>query len=314
METEKLLASMKPVKEIFDDKLVADYLANENELQKKFDNRTGPQINGRPAIDYHVFSPAKEAGQKYPVLVWLHGMSGGRHFRAPVDSIVTSFAKPEMQTKFGGGAYIVVPRANEDFGMCATDGFLFSNSWLVGMNTEENEAIPMEKIRAVDNGRTQLPELTAALRQFIAEEAAFIDHDRVYLAGNSAGGYMTWQTLLAMPDVFAAAAPVCHAAFVPRDEFMPRFAHMPLWVICGELDSLYKTSVEPCVEKLRAKHPADKLRVTIFDKVRNPNRMPAESEHHAWVPVANDMFYADGIPYDINYPDGFIAWLMSHTK
>ena len=323
MDMEKILQSLRPVKGVFSDEQIAEMVANETPLQKQFDNRVGPSVDGSPTIDYHVFSPAKKDDTaKYPVLIWLHGMSQGARFREPVRGTdVANFASPAFQAKFGGGAYVVVPRANEDLGMYSTEVFLFTNSWLSGYDPAKTAGpVPEVLMNTIESGHadkippSQMPELAAAIRQFFSEEEANIDFSRVYLAGFSAGGYMTWQTMLAMPDVFAAAAPICQAHFVPTDDALQTVSHIPLWIICGEKDFLYELSVVPTIEKLKTAHPADLLRTTIFENVYNPDRTPAESEHHSWVPVTYDMFYNDGKPYDEKYPKGFIDWLMSHKK
>jgi poly(3-hydroxybutyrate) depolymerase len=41
------------------------------------------------------------------------------------------------------------------------------------------------------------------------ETSLRIDVNRIYLTGFSMGGYGTWETAIAYPDVFAAIAPIC---------------------------------------------------------------------------------------------------------
>ncbi len=41
-----------------------------------------------------------------------------------------------------------------------------------------------------------------------------VDEDRVYLTGLSMGGYGTWYTAMARPDLFAAIAPVCGGGII----------------------------------------------------------------------------------------------------
>ena len=50
-----------------------------------------------------------------------------------------------------------------------------------------------------------------SLRKFIDEMIALynIDQNRIYLCGLSMGGYGTWYTAMAYPDLFAAIAPCC---------------------------------------------------------------------------------------------------------
>jgi len=300
MDIEKLMQSMKPVSEVFTKEHVDEKVAAETDLQKKFDNRVGPSAEGNPPIEYHVFSPVKgDESAKYPVVIWLHGMGQGYCFREPLRGTdIANFVSEPYQAKFGKGAYIMIPRANEDLGKVDTIArFMYSNSWVAG---SDEKGVP-----------DQLPSLLGAIRQFLAEEKEHIDTSRIYLSGFSAGGHMTWQVLHAMPTTFAAVAPICHARHVPTPEQIKAISHVPLWIICGEKDELYKPFVEPTMGLL-ANHKSD-YRATIFETVENPDRTPVAHQHFSWVPVTYDMFYNDGKPYDEKYPEGFIAWLMSHS-
>jgi predicted peptidase len=299
MDMEALIKSMKPVAEVIPPEQGAEKTANETPLQKLFDDRVGPETEGMPAINYHVYSPPREGG-KYPVLIWLHGMGQGYCHREPVrGTAISNFASPEYQAKFGGGAYIMVPRANEDLGKVDTLArFMYSNSWIAG---GEEGGTP-----------SQLAGLVAAIKQFLEEEKEHIDPNRVYLAGFSAGGFMTWQVLLAMPEAFAAAAPICHARIVPTARQLETIEDVPLWIVCGEQDALYTPFVAPTIGAL-AGHKAE-LRTSILDTVYNPDRTVVEHQHFSWVPVTYDMLYDDGKPYDEKYPKGFIAWLTGHKK
>lgn len=60
-----------------------------------------------------------------------------------------------------------------------------------------------------------------------------VDADKVYLTGLSMGGFGTWYTAMAKPELFAAIAPVCGGG-------MPWNAHtlkMPVWAFHGALDT-----------------------------------------------------------------------------
>lgn len=60
------------------------------------------------------------------------------------------------------------------------------------------------------------------------------DPDRVYLTGLSMGGYGTWYTALAFPEMFAAIAPICGGG-------MPWFSYvlkMPIWAWHGSVDNV----------------------------------------------------------------------------
>ncbi len=61
-----------------------------------------------------------------------------------------------------------------------------------------------------------------------------IDEDRVYLTGLSMGGYGTWYTAMARPDLFAAIAPVCGGGMAWNAGVL----NMPVWAFHGADDTV----------------------------------------------------------------------------
>ena len=61
-----------------------------------------------------------------------------------------------------------------------------------------------------------------------------VDPDRVYLTGLSMGGYGTWYTAMARPDMFAAIAPVCGGGMAWNAGVLK----MPVWAFHGAEDKL----------------------------------------------------------------------------
>ena len=55
-----------------------------------------------------------------------------------------------------------------------------------------------------------------------------VDEDRVYLTGLSMGGYGTWFTAMARPDLFAAIAPICGGGMAYNADVLK----MPVWAFC----------------------------------------------------------------------------------
>ena len=68
------------------------------------------------------------------------------------------------------------------------------------------------------------------VKELIDEYA--IDPDRVYLTGLSMGGYGTWFTAMAHPDLFAAIAPVCGGGMAWNAGVLK----MPIWAFHGACD------------------------------------------------------------------------------
>ena len=60
-----------------------------------------------------------------------------------------------------------------------------------------------------------------------------IDKKRVYLLGLSMGGYGTWFTAMARPDLFEAIAPVCGGGMAWNASMLT----MPVWAFHGALDT-----------------------------------------------------------------------------
>lgn len=64
-----------------------------------------------------------------------------------------------------------------------------------------------------------------------------VDEDRVYLTGLSMGGYGTWFTAMAKPELFAAIAPICGGGMAWNAQVLT----MPVWAFHGSDDNIVST-------------------------------------------------------------------------
>lgn len=172
------------------------------------------------SIDYRLFEPKTEEGEKYPLVLFLHG-SGERgsdnamHLLGNEGALV--WAEPEQQSK--NPAYILAPQSP------ATDELTMY--W-----TEEQNYIPMVNL----------------LKETI--EKYNIDENRIYVVGMSNGGIGTWNVIEKNPDIFAAAVPICGIGdvrnFDLEQEYVPltdysafeEIKDMPIWIFHAEDDPL----------------------------------------------------------------------------
>ncbi len=116
------------------------------------------------------------------------------------------------------------------------------------------------------------------------KQAYPVDEDRVYLTGLSMGGYGTWLTAQAKPDLFAAIAPVCGGGL----SWATSELKMPIWTFHGTEDCVVKPyHTEEMVEKLE-QQGAD---VTYTS-------LPGVA-HNAW---------------DHAYNDTLVHWLLSKKR
>ena len=269
-------------------------------LKRQFISAEGP-LEGDYSIDYRYYSPVKENDtNKYPLVVWLHGMGDGAAEGDPVKkSNVAYWSSEEFQSRFGDvdGAFILAARSREELGMTWT-----------------NEMI--EPLRA-------------AIDEFILNNKDNIDLSRIYIGGYSMGGKMTLKMAIAYPEMFAAAFPIC-PAWSPDDALCANIADMPVWLTSGYNDPLvnYSLSVQPTWKNIVSQsNVPEKCRFSTLSKVCYEDGTQTSSSHHAWFAVNHDMFSADNTDYPymstinglgeevtLTYPDGMISWLYSQTS
>lgn len=268
-------------------------------LVAAFQKGVGPMTEGY-AIDYRYFSPVKEDDtNKYPLVIWLHGMYQGGSDGAQVEKNDIAFwASEDFQSRFAnGGAFILAARSPEEQ----------LNYW----------------------GDDTIYPLRAAIDDFIAKNADHIDLTRIYIGGFSMGGKMTLNMTYAYPELFAAAFPICPAGSLSETK-AKHVADIPYWFVSGTGDPLvnYTTGVVPAWNNIISTNnrPAD-CRFSTLSTVCYPDGTKTSSAHHAWFSVTFDMFSVDNGDYPymstvnglgetvtLTYPEGMISWLSQFTS
>jgi predicted peptidase len=99
-----------------------------------------------------------------------------------------------------------------------------------------------------------------------------VDAKRVYLTGISMGGFGTFDTIAAYPDVFAAAAPVCGGAGINVVKFGP-LKELPIWIFHGGKDPVVPVEFTEMAEKwFKRNGGGANVKVTIYP----------EAQHDSW--------------------------------
>ncbi len=111
-----------------------------------------------------------------------------------------------------------------------------------------------------------------------------LDENRIYLTGLSMGGFGTWYTAMARPQVFAAIAPVCGGGMAWNAGVLK----MPIWAFHGDSD----TVVSPNQSKEMAEALQNNKADVTFTLLKGVG-------HNAW---------------DYAYNDTLLDWLLSHSK
>jgi predicted peptidase len=175
-----------------------------------FIGRTYRSASGE-TMPYRLFvPPSYNDERRYPLVLWLHGAGGaGKNNIAQISadqiSGTRTWTRPQNQTKYP--AFVLVPQN--------------PGNWVNSLDELS-------------------PEMLLVLGIIDSVQAEFkIDAGRIYVAGQSDGGYGTWNLITQRPDIFAAAIPLCGGGD-PRSA--GRLSKMPLWVFHGRRDDVIPVS------------------------------------------------------------------------
>jgi predicted peptidase len=221
-------------------------------------------------MKYRLYSPAhrRSARGRHPLVVWLHG--GGEGASLPdnyYDNETTlranrgalGFATPEAQRIFSG-AYVVAPQS--------------TSYWL-------------------EDGPRFAPLICEIIRDVARRYA--VDHDRIYVAGASNGGYMSLKMTTVYPELFAASVPVCGVvtSLQPGGPTQITDAELtrittPTWLVASRDD----TTVPPEPNTVHAHELIPGSLMTLYDHVVwNGYQFPG---HWSWIYVARNDPSIDG--------------------
>ena len=126
------------------------------------------------------------------------------------------------------------------------------------------------------------------LKSFAASIASepWADSERIYLLGNSMGGYGTWQLAMSAPELFAAIVPICGGGMSWNAATL---ANVPVWAFHGENDTtVYPAESERLVSRV-IKY-GGQARLTLYP----------DTGHNSWTPTFKN-------------PEVY-EWLLSHKN
>lgn len=162
-------------------------------------------------LHYRDFKPKKD-GKKHPLIIWLHGAGeGGKNNVTQINGNRGAVAFiGEQAKKVFDNPYVLAPQS-PDYWM---PKLVLGDLTLKGTDNTAN--------------------LVSLIKDYIKENPN-VDPSRVYIGGCSMGGYQTWETLFAAPELFAAAFPICAAYPVPKDK-LELVKKVPIWLVHAEND------------------------------------------------------------------------------
>lgn len=140
-------------------------------------------------LPYRMLAPESEKpGQKYPLLVFLHG-SGEKGDDNEIQLVngASQFSNPENRDKYP--AYVIFPQCNDKFWTSRIDQTLF----MPGSDTPEESRAEHAVMELIDSIASAYP----------------VDTDRIYLSGISMGAIAAYDLACRHPEKFAAVVPIC---------------------------------------------------------------------------------------------------------
>lgn len=131
-----------------------------------------------------------------------------------------------------------------------------------------------------------VPLLNIWLHEILEKLKAYVDEKRIYLTGISMGGYGTWHWAAAIPDKFAAIAPICGGGDTGQAF---KLKELPVWAFHGAKD--YIVPVSETTQMVEAiKKAGGQAKLTIYP----------EAAHDSWTET-----YHNPLLYD---------WFLMYSK
>ena len=122
-----------------------------------------------------------------------------------------------------------------------------------------------------------------ALIEKIAAEYE-VDSDRISITGGSMGGFGTWYTAMAYPDMFAALAPCCGGGMA----WGANVLKMPIWTFHGLEDKVVSPNhTLEMIEKLKSTNP--RFKYDLYEGVG----------HNSW---------------ELAFSEELLEWMLSQSK
>ena len=246
-------------------------------------------------LDYRAYSPVADENDpvKYPLVVMLHGKySGSKEGEQLTGTGFYNWSSSEYQARFKdtGGAFILMPRTP------GGDTYTWANNSL-------------------------LEDMMALVKDYIAENSANIDTDRIYLLGWSMGGAGVVSTASKNPGFFASVVVIAPFDSVTKAQ-VEAIKHTPLWLVTCTKDTTasHITFAKPFWNSVKdITEVPSYCRITTFSKYNYYDG----GHHNVHFAVANDLLNqpsdcgmktetAKGDSIITNEDESIITWLSSH--
>ena len=221
---------------------------------EKYSNGQGDTLN------YRLLGPDYNTSRKFPLVIFLHGSGErGNDNIAQLKWGVLNFATDEMM--MAHPAFVIAPQCPEN------------QAWSNFKKSQDGE------ILTLNNSPSRPMELVLALIKDFIKKHDEVDTNRIYITGLSMGGYGTFDAVSRMPNLFAAAVPVCGGGDTGKANLISK---VPMWIFHGAEDPAVPThfSLDMATALFKAgAHPG----LTIYP----------ETSHFSWLAAYRNQLMMD---------------------
>ncbi len=247
-------------------------------------------------IRYYVYNPIKHGADpcgQYPVMMWLHGASNSLMEEGCIMCCGAEQYASEKYQKQMGGAFIIVPLANEQ---------RLEDGTIIGTWSKEHSA-PIK-----------------AIYDKVCNEYAENISKR-FVMGASSGGYFTWQLLEDYGSYFDGAIPIS-SGYVPSDESLEKISQsgVNLIIAHGRHDEM--AIFDECIAARMEKLLQMKNCICFFPKwVYNGDGGISsvfygfEMGQHCMINwIQHNLMFDNGKSADERLPNGVTGWINDVCK
>lgn len=192
------------------------YLAIILRKHEDFEAKTYRSFEGK-SIPYRIHIPENmDTNKTYPLIVFFHG-AGQRG------------SDNDKQLAYGVRDILTYSKENNEPVIIIAPQSPQNQQWVNVPWDEDTHVMPKEPSQSMS--------LVIALMKDILLKQP-IDKRRIYVTGLSMGGFGAWDILQRLPDLFAAAIPVCGGGDTMQAE---KIKDIPIWAFHGDKDTVVKT-------------------------------------------------------------------------
>lgn len=183
------------------------------------------------SLPYRFFEPAAAEGEKYPLILSLHGAGGkGDDNLKNLKFWNGITTESEFQKKYP--SFVVVPQSPGPWRVPGSEPELTEE--LIATFSDVWQEVVKKRRGFVEKSENGKLGLVFELLDSLAEEYP-IDTDRIYVLGHSMGGFGSFEALAMQPNRFAAAIPSAGGLSPWHDP--TKFKDVPVWAFHGDQDT-----------------------------------------------------------------------------